>query len=275
MSWIKNLKDEADRLENKSKGNFLDNFVAMPEGEGVITIRLLPAKEGKSLPFVVSRTHRINGHTVHSPLELVNGKWVGNCPVNNYYRHLWKMVEKENGERREALMAEARAIKPVERYYWNAVVRSADGNSSVKIFSCGKQLHSKIIRAIVGSPEVDEPALGDVCDWKDGRDLKIIKRMVKTGPESYPNYNESKFMGPTVAGTKDEILKWRASLFDLDTLRVVKTYDELVGEVNEHRGIKPEVSKPEAEAPKPTTSYVDPKMVQDGDEDFYSKLLTL
>ena len=89
-----------------------------------------------------------------------------------------------------------------------------------KILSIGKQLHARIIRAILGDPALDEPELGDVTDPGMGRDLKIIKRLRKSGTEAYPNYDESKFMNPSVLGTDKQITGWREALHDLQSLMV-------------------------------------------------------
>jgi hypothetical protein len=242
------LQQEFTRIGTQGGGssNFLDNFVPMPEGEGSIVLRLLPPTEGlNGLPCARTRTHKLNNKTFHSPLQLVNGKWLGNCPINNYYRSLWKQSETASAEEAKALQAEARSIKPVERYYFNAIIRSATSKSGEtlhnvgpKIYSCGKQVWEKILRAIIGAPEVDEPGLGDITDLHTGRDFKIIKRLVKSGSEAYPNYTESKFLAPSAAGTEADIAAWMANRHNLASLITVKTFDELAKEVRVHRGLE-------------------------------------
>lgn len=61
------IKAEYDRIESAGQSNFLDNFVPMPEGEGSVVIRLLPPKSGV-LPFVATRTHKMNGKNFHCPM---------------------------------------------------------------------------------------------------------------------------------------------------------------------------------------------------------------
>jgi len=246
------IRQENQRLSNTNQNtSFLDNFVMMPEGEGVITVRILPPRKGLDLPFQASRTHKLNNKNFHCLCHLeANGKWVGNCPICNYYRSLWRDSDKVGEEQANQLRAEARMIKPIERYYYNVIVRKQTDpktgetktNVGPKIYSCGKQVHSKIIRAMCGDPTTDEPELGDISDTLKGRDFKIIKKMTKSGNESFPNYTESKFGPESVLGTKDEIAEWLENLHDLEALRQTKTPDELFKEVRIFRGLEKDPS---------------------------------
>lgn len=242
------IRQENNRLTDKQPAAFLDNFVPMPEGEGTVVIRLLPPSPTSEvrLPFVATRTHKLGSKNHHCPMTLVGNKWVGNCPVCNYYKQLWAQSDVSDEETAKEFQSKARAIKPVERYYWNAIVRKMTTqvgtevtNAGPRIFSCGKQLQAKIIRAMCGAPEFDEPELGDVTDLLKGRDLKVIKRMVKSGADSYPSYNESRFLQESKAGDKDELVKFVANLHDLKALRLLKSFDELNRELEAHRNPTP------------------------------------
>ena len=148
----------------------------------------------------------------------------------------------------------------------------------------------KILRAIVGAPEVDEPGLGDITDLQNGRDLKVIKRLVKSGADAYPNYTESKFMNPSVAGTEAEIKNWMANRHDLASLITVKPFEELAKEVRIHRGLEkdPEIavdapiSKPHVQeisrpvAPMPPIKSKPPADDDEPvDDEFFQKLRNL
>jgi hypothetical protein len=239
------IKAEYNRLESTGQSNFLDNFVPMPEGEGIVALRLLPPKSGV-LPFVATRTHKMNNKNFHCPCTLINNKWQGSCPICNYYRSLWKQADNSSKEEAEALQAEARGIKPIERYYWNAMVRTLTNKQGVqehnvgpKIFSCGKQLQSKLLRAMTGDEAVELEGLGDITDLEEGRDLRVIKRLVKGGgDEKYPNYNESVFLNPSVAGNAEEVEQWLANRHDLESLRRIVPQEELAKEVRIHRGLE-------------------------------------
>ncbi len=242
------IRSEYQRIESAGQSNFLDNFVPMPEGEGSVVIRLLPPKGEARLPFIATRTHKLNGKNIHCPCNLVNNKWQGNCSVCNYYRSLWKQSDTASDEEAKALQAEARSIKPMERYYWNAIVRTLTNKQGVvehnvgpKIFSCGKQLQSKLLRAMTGDDIVGLEGLGDITDifGKEGRDLRVIKRLVKGGgDEKYPNYNESVFLNPSPAGNKIEVEQWLESMHDLNALRRLLSDEDLAREVRIHRGLE-------------------------------------
>jgi hypothetical protein len=248
---LNEVSNEAARL-NDNQGSFLDQFVPMPDVKpgqtGSVQLRILPPAKGQKL-YVYTRVHTINGRKVHCPRPLVNGKWDRNvyCPICEYYNSLWRKVDKleEEGRKEEAaaLKAEARSIKPVERYYYNAIVRKlTDGEGNVKtnvgprILSVGKTLHQMILRAICG--DGTEPALGDVTSIKAGYDFIIKKEVRVTGDEEFPNYDRSNFAREsTPAGTPDEVKKWAENLHDLSKLRVIKDKDVLEKELAIHRGL--------------------------------------
>ena len=218
------LQEEQTRL--KQTGNsFLDSFVKMPEGNGIVVLRLLPpAAKGtfdreKNPFFVATRTHRINGRSYHCPKELENGRWrQGKCPICDYYNHLWQESKIKAPDEEKALQAEARSIKPIERYYYNCIVRKqvnpqtqeVEENVGPKVMSVGKTLHEMVIRAIVGSEALEEKPLGDVTDFTNGRDFKIIKTMRQSGSDSFPNYSDSKFVDPSPLGDQQTIY-WKVS----------------------------------------------------------------
>src|SRR5579859_556271 len=121
---LNELRAEHARLKSQGQTDFLDNFVRMPEGEGSVTVRLLPPKAGSKQLYCATRTHKLGQKNLHCPQTLINGKWQGFCPICNYYKKLWQDSDQKSGEEAEQLRAEARSIKPLERYYYNCIVRS-------------------------------------------------------------------------------------------------------------------------------------------------------
>jgi hypothetical protein len=259
---LEEMVGEDARLNNEGGagaggGGFLDQFVPMPEVKpgqtGSVAVRILPPVKGGKL-FQYNRTHKINGRSVHCPRPLVNGKWERNvpCPVCDYYSSLWKQIEKiekqygKDCPQAEALKAEARELKPVERYYYNAVVRSmvVDGkevkNVGPRILSVGKILHTMIIKAIVGNEGDPDSKLGNIADLKNGYDF-IIRKTVTLGSEGYPKYDSSGFArNPSPAGSPEEVGKWAESLHDLTKLRNPRDMQYLEKELAIHRGLIPD-----------------------------------
>lgn len=254
---LEDLAVEEQRLNAETSGKRDDMFISIPKpkpgGTSVFPVRLLPPVKGEKL-FQYTRLHMIKGHSVHCPKELVPGKkgepvWdrATPCAVCDYYNSLWRKVDKleDQGKKAEAekLKKEARSIKPIERYYYNAIARSeknANGdvtlNVGPKILSIGKVLHKMIVRAIRGDKDTNEAPLGDVTDIKAGYDF-LIKMEVR-GEEEFPNYDRTTFARESSpAGKPDEVKKWAGSLHDLKALRKPAKAEELEHELARHRGL--------------------------------------
>jgi len=249
---LNQLKEEQQRIKDQDgRGNFLANFVRMPEGKGSVVVRLLPPAPGgmfendKNPFYQWTRIHRVNNKSLHDPRTRVNGRWVGNNPIGDYLKWLWKESEKATPEECDRMRALYREIKPIERYYYNCIVRREEGDDGVvnenvgpKILSVGVTLHQLILRGICGDEQMGEPALGDVTDPKVGRDFKIFKNIVKSGQDSFPKYDSSRFLDKTPLGTPEEVETWMNNLHDLSSLRVVKSVEEIDHELKIHLGVK-------------------------------------
>lgn len=276
-----------------SGGSFLENFVKMPDGKGSVVMRLLPPKEGKPF-YLVTALHRVNGKSLHDIREYnrETGKWVGHNPIVDYMRYLWKQSEQAAPAERDRMQALYRQIKPVERYYYNVIVReerAEDGtvkkNVGPKILSVGKMVHEIILRGILGDKEMNQPRLGDVTDQKAGYDFKLVKTIRKSGDQQFPNYEGSHFLEQGPAGDPDEWKSWMENLHDLETLRILKTADELEHELQVHLGLKQEssgstfdpskfsktVEAAEAPVPVASTAKVEVESSSDEDDDMADK----
>lgn len=296
---IGSLQNEYKALKatEGAAGSFLENFVRMPEGKGSVVMRLLPpAPKGMfgrdDNPFyLVTAIHRVNGKSLHDIREYVGGKWVGRNPICEYMRHLWKESEQVAPAEAEQKRGLYRQIKPVERYYYNVIVReerSEDGtvkkNVGPKILSVGKTVHEIILRGILGDKEMNQPPLGDVTDFKNGYDFKLVKTIRKSGDQSFPNYEGSHFLEQSPAGDPDDCKKWMEGLHDLKALRILKSYEELEHELLVHLGLKQDTAggfdpskysnkPPVAEAatavkaPKPVEVKVEAESSEADDED--------
>jgi hypothetical protein len=254
------FEDELNQERDRLNGKFFDQLVKFPKGKGVVVARLLSNKElplRKGGLFTATRLHYVNGKGLHCPRELVNTQngefWKGPCPICEYYGQLWDDIRKLGGQEAEEakpLVIKARGIRPVERYYYNCIVRqetneetgAIEYNVGPKILPVGKTIHEIIIRGITGSKE--DPAdkgYGNVTDPINGRDFRIIKGLKGTGKDAYPEYNQSKFDANTSPlGDPDQVADWLSKLHDLTTLRVCKSYDELMHQLRVHFGIEKE-----------------------------------
>lgn len=257
---LSEIQNEYQRVsaEPGSQGgdDYLQKFVRLPERDGYVLLRILPKKKGGKL-FCATRVHTLTNpatrksKSYHCPRELTQTsrgpRWMGDCIICKYYSDMWQKSEDANlsGKAKEDLQNEARKLKPVERYYYNVIVRSEkdkDGNTQKnvgpKIYSCGKTVHAKIMRAIIGDETAGEPALGDVTNPKTGRDFRVVKKVVKGGGGAeYPNYDNSKFDDVTPAGSPTEFDKWIDNMHDLLSLRDIRNTDELKHALKVHLGM--------------------------------------
>jgi hypothetical protein len=256
---LSEMQNEFERVNSEPGGfnrdEFLQKFVRLPERDGYTLMRILPRKKGAK-HVAATRVHTLNNpttnekRTFHCPKVLVKTdrgeRWQGDCIICKYYSDLWQKSEPLSGKAQEDLQNQARAIKPVERYYYNVIVRAEKDfktgdtkkNVGPKIYSCGKQVHAKILRAIIGDPSAGEKGLGDVTHPKDGRDFRVVKKVIKGGGnKEYPNYDNSKFDDVSPAGSPDELENWLENLHDLQALRVVKSPEELKQALRVHLGM--------------------------------------
>jgi hypothetical protein len=255
----------AESVRVNSKGPTQENnniYVRMPSGQGTgegnsfITIRFLPRRKGEHL-FCATKYHSLkdsngNRKIFFSPKKLTKTdkgdyRWTGdNTVIDKYLRDLWAKSDKVSGKAQEDLRNQYRELKGIERYYYNVIVRQekdpktgeAIKNVGPKILSCGKTIHGQIMRAIVGDEAAGEEPLGDITNPKTGRDFKLVKKNVKgaNGAE-YPNYDQSKFLEPSALGTPEEVEKWIENLHDLQSIRVIKTEEELKHALKIHLGL--------------------------------------
>jgi len=239
MLNLNELQNEKERVNQSgsNQASVLDDYVKMPKSSGNVVVRLLPPADGKPF-YVATRRHEINCRSYHCLRELVNGKWIGECPICSYYSHLWEQVDRQPTEElKQPLATQARAIKPVERFYYNVVIRKCTGengeqlaNVGPKILSVGKKLHQLIITGIVGDKNAGVAPLGDVTDPTAGFDFLIVKSI----QGGYPNYDQSRFLGSTPLGVE---IKDR---HDLTKIVNKKTVDELKRQLKIHLGIIPD-----------------------------------
>jgi len=250
---LSEMQNEYARLNadsGASNSDYLEKFVKMPQGEGFTIVRILPPKKGEKLPYCATRVHTLKNPSTgrsksyHCPITLQRtskgDKWYGDCIICKVYSDLWSQSEScKDEEEKKRRQDQARTLKPVERFYYNVIVRSEKDkdnnivkNVGPKIYSCGKTIQTKIVGAFVGDETAGEPALGDVTNISSGRDFRIIKKMKK----DYPDYSQSKFEDPSPAGTKEEIERWVQELNDLQALRQLKDKEELKHALLVHLG---------------------------------------
>ena len=192
----------------------MESFYRHIQKEGTFQIRILPPLKDGNL-FEARRQHYgINGASQCSK-EMAANKWIGECPICDHYNALWEQSHKyeKTGDYTKAqeLSAEARKVKPVERFYYNVIDRSNDDTAVPQIYAVGKQVHKQIIAAIIGDEAMDEEPLGDITDPVKGYDIRIIKEM----KAQWPAYTVRPRMNSSILGTPEQIKNWLGDLWDL------------------------------------------------------------
>lgn len=257
---LNEIRNEHKRLSQDNQGaandEYIKTYVRMPERDGFVSMRILPRKKGQKL-FCATRIHTLTNpttgqkRTYHCPKEFskdaATGReyWRGDCIICKVYHDTWQKSETLSGKEQENMQNRARELKPLERYYYNVIVRSEKDNRTgqtttnvgPKIFSCGKQVHAKIMLAIAGDDSTGEKSLGDITHPVTGRDFRLIKKVVKSGPREYPNYDNSKFEEASSAGTSEELERWLSNLHDLTQQRKLKNAEELKHALRVHTGM--------------------------------------
>jgi hypothetical protein len=230
------MKKDLERVDAKpGQAKRSNKYLRLPDGECALTIRILPSKSGNVLPYASTRLHYINGRSFHCLRELESdGYWRGNCPICTYYNALYRKADAaKTMEEAEEIKEVARNFKPIERHYYNVIVREyvdpetgeTKKNVGPLVASFGKSLQAKILRAYVGDKKFKEPPLGNISHPLTGRDFKIIKELVKDGTRKYPRYDASRFEEESVLGDDAQIENWLGSLWDLEAER----QDEMLG----------------------------------------------
>jgi len=212
--------------------NLSNIFCQLPTGTEPFNLRFLPPKKGYKL-YHGCRTHRLANGTHFCHMTLQDGKWVGQCDYCALYSALWQQQKEQ----------EAKQIKPVERIYYNVIDRRNQDKGPL-VFSMGKTLHTIIITAITGQVVAGQiqKALGDVSNYKTGRDFQV-RRFMQHGPGGvqYPDYSQSVFLQPTVAGTRKEWDFWLASLHTLSAIPRIEDAATVKKVLEEHLGLSLEV----------------------------------
>jgi hypothetical protein len=143
---------------------------------------------------------------------------------------LWNEANnKANAAKAAGYIDIARKIKPIERYYYNCVVRDDPSQTGVKVLSVGKTVHAGILQAYVGNKKIAAiKKLGLIHEvtGREGRDLMIVKKLKKSGTEKFPEY-ELHWLDPSPLGNPDETKLWLGQCYNLAELRSIKPADEV------------------------------------------------
>lgn len=210
-------------------------------GEGTHRLRLLPAppmdglKTKTKTNFIVRKQHYITDdaygksrtHTaVQCARRLVDGLWVGECPLCDHWQHLLALhsIATGKGEHAEAekYNEQARNIKAKERYYYNVIVYDGgrDGTGPL-IWSTNKIVHGLIQQLAnpvdgTGESTGEEPVA--LFDVQNGYDIRVRMQRAGMYRDGFPQYEVYAVRSSAAAGPVDCIERWMANLWDLEAV---------------------------------------------------------
>ncbi len=213
------LREDYERLNGKNKGGGdgegMGNWLKLNEGTNIICF--LPSNKPDTDPWYRETVYHRFTDTEGKLQTLQCRKVIKEaCPVCDLYFGMWKehdvACRANNWDKKKVRTPYsnlASKLKPSSRFFANVVERES---GDVKIFSIPGKLMSKVIGDIIGD-------FGDIVDLKTGKDYKVVKDMVKSGDQVWPNYDKSSCRPKQEpAGSPGDIEKWMGSLHDLSKL---------------------------------------------------------
>ena len=234
------LTSQIDDMDNKSKApnnKFKDDRfwnVTRDDktGNGFAIIRLLPAADGENLPFAKFHSHYFKGPNDKIFNELCPTTIAGQkCPVCMANTKLWN-----SGNEHDKKIVRNRSRKTT--YVSNVLVisdpKNPEAQGKVFLFRYGKKIWEKINLSMY--PSDDERSIGtqpiNPFDFWTGRNLRIKVKLVKTGEEEYPNYDDSVLDSSTPLMNGDDkelekIWKQQHSLREFTDPTRFKSFEEL------------------------------------------------
>ena len=234
ISSIDRLTQEASKLTKKSESYKDDRFWKLEvdqAGNGIATIRFLPAAEGEDVPWVRLFTHGFKGPGgwyIENSLTTIGQK----DPVSEMNTVLWN-----SGNDRDKEIARNRKRKL--NYIANILVVSdpkhPENEGKVFLFKFGKQIFDKIMEKL--KPEFQDEDVVNVFDFWAGANFKIKQRKV----EGYPNFLKSDFeeSSPLLGGDDkklEELWKKQYKLNEFVSPSNFKSYAELKSRLDQVLG---------------------------------------
>lgn len=258
LNEIANEATRANTDPRQKKGNGEYFFM---EKDGYSIIRFLPKVKGTRF-FQETRIHALTSgsnkrqfHCTRTLTKKPDGKTVWmppadgpDCCICKYYNMLWQKGDRLTGKAKEDMQNSARKLRPYERYYYNVMVREylnptskkVEKNAGPLIFSCGKELHAKIMTAMVGDTQTGIKKLGDISHPVTGRDFRYVKKTVTgSGGMQYASYDQSTFEDVCPLGSEDEMEAWMKALHNIAALRKMQDDPTMKRALKVHLGVLP------------------------------------
>ena len=258
---LNEIANEATRANTDPRQKRTNKDYFFLEKDGFSLLRFLPKMKGTRF-YQETRIHGVQAgenkrqfHCTRVLTKKPDGKTVWmppqdgpDCVFCKYYNHLWQKGDRLTGKAKEDMQNSARKLRPYERYYYNVIAREyidpqtkkVVKNAGPLILSMGKELHAKIMTAMVGDAQHGIKKLGDISHPLTGRDFRYVKKTTTgSGGMQYATYELSTFEDVCPCGTEDEMEEWMGKLHDLAALRKLSDEATMTRALKVHLGVLP------------------------------------
>lgn len=281
---LEKLTQQVSKLTNKEEGkkSYEDTRFWKPTvdkaGNGMATIRFLPAPNGEDVPWVQLFSHSFQGPGgwyIENSLTTINKK----DPVSEHNTVLWNSGIEAN---KEVARKQKRKLQYIANIYVVRDPANPENEGGVFLYKFGKKIFDKLNDLM--NPEFEDETPVNPFDLWEGANFKLKIRKV----EGYQNYDKSEFESPApLSQDEDDLEKiWKSeySLSEFLQESNFKSYDELKTRLNKVLGLdggdtyeKPAAPTVQRETvaakPKATAESSKPWDDDDGDDVSYFEKL--
>lgn len=236
---ITKIAERLAQLNNNNKGGSAIDYLHLKDGRNVV--RILPSKNPEDMFFQEAYLHygvnktadNPKGMTIVCPTTNGDGK---PCPVCELSKQLKKLSKKKD----DTYDKQAKSLMRKKRAYFNVINRDDDlttyapdengklmrknaedyTETPVKVLSTGVSILKDVLGIIV------DPEYGDITDATEGLDVIITK----SGTGFNTEYDVKTVRKESAIGFD----AWEDCLYDLASVSVPKTYDEIAGMLDDN-----------------------------------------
>lgn len=279
---LEKLTSEISKLTDKesTKKSYEDTRFWKPTvdkaGNGMATIRFLPAPSGDDVPWVQVFSHSFQGPMgkwyIENSLTTLNKK----DPVSEHNSVLWNSGIESN---KDVARKQKRKLNYIANVYVVKDPSNPDNDGKVFLFKFGKKIFEKLNDLM--NPQFEDEKPINPFDLWEGANFKLKIRKV----EGYQNYDKSEFesLAP-LSRDEDDLEKiWKSeyALNEFLSDSNFKSYDELLTKLNSVLGLDgsdPVIarpSQPAARTEKPKTVESTKSWNDDSDDEglsYFEKL---
>jgi len=199
------LTKELTKLNAPSAGSEEDNRFWKPSvdkaGNGMATIRFLPAPEGEDMPFVRIFEHGFKGPTGSWYIENSLTTLGKQDPVSEYNSQLWNSTNDDASPARKQVRDQKRRLNFISNILVVKDAAKPDNEGKVFLYKYGKKIFDKINENM--NPQFEDETAINPFDMWEGANFKLKIRQV----EGYRNYDKSEFDGAAPISKDDDQLE--------------------------------------------------------------------